>query len=64
MSFSKEYSEWHLTPKGWIKGTTKGDGNGLGVILLYFCCNLGWFYKGQRTIILYPAMFQALSYNA
>ncbi len=25
MSASLEYTEWHLTPTGWIRGTTKTD---------------------------------------
>lgn len=28
MSFSKERQDYHLTPKGWIEGTFKGDGIG------------------------------------
>lgn len=25
MSASKEWTEWHLTPTGWVQGTTKTD---------------------------------------
>lgn len=25
MTLSKEYQEYHLTPKGWVEGTFKGD---------------------------------------
>lgn len=28
MSLSKEYQEYHLTPRGWILGTFKGDALG------------------------------------
>lgn len=28
MSFSKEYQEYHLTPRGWIVGSFKGDAIG------------------------------------
>jgi hypothetical protein len=25
MSLSKEWTEWHLTPEGWVRGTEKED---------------------------------------
>lgn len=25
MNFSQEWTEWHLTPKGWVKGSYKVD---------------------------------------
>jgi hypothetical protein len=28
MSASKEWTEWHLTPRGWERGTEKVDGVG------------------------------------
>lgn len=28
MALSKESQEYHLTPKGWVKGSFKGDGLG------------------------------------
>jgi len=29
MSFSKEWTEWHLTPRGWERGSERVDGQGL-----------------------------------
>jgi hypothetical protein len=29
MSFSNEWTEWHLTPRGWESGSERVDGQGL-----------------------------------
>jgi hypothetical protein len=36
MSASKEYTEWHLTPQGWIAGTNRDDFKGTNVIEVPF----------------------------
>jgi hypothetical protein len=29
MSYSKEWTEWHLTPAGWLRGSERTDGVGV-----------------------------------
>jgi hypothetical protein len=29
MSYSKEWTDWHLTPEGWVRGSERTDGVGI-----------------------------------